>query len=38
MAPEHPLTSPWNSAPRGSRDGVIENHTKIRPTAVPVKV
>ena len=29
---------PWNSAPRGSSDGVMENQMKIRPTVVPVKV
>ena len=38
MAPETPLTSPWNTALRGSSDGVMENHMKTRPTAVPVKV
>ena len=38
MAPEKPLTRPWNNAPRGSSDGVRENHMKIRPTAVPVNV
>ncbi len=38
MAPEMPLTKPWNNAPRGSSDGVMENQMKIRPTAVPVKV
>jgi hypothetical protein len=38
MAPETPLTSPWNNAVRGSSDGVMENQMKSKPTAVPVNV
>ena len=38
MAPEQPLTTPWNNGPRGSSDGVRENQMKIRPTVVPVNV
>ena len=38
MAPEPPLTSAWNSGPRGSNEGVMDSQRKTRPTAVPVKV
>ncbi|CAG7268444.1 hypothetical protein PICSAR26_04284 [Mycobacterium avium subsp. paratuberculosis] len=38
MAPEMPLTNPWNIAPRGSSDGVSENQMNTSPTVVPVNV
>jgi hypothetical protein len=38
VAPDAPLTRPWNSGPRGSSDGVIDNHRNTKPTAVPVNV
>jgi len=38
MAPAAPLTSPWNSGPRGSSEGVSDSHRNTMATAVPVNV
>jgi len=33
-----PDTMPWNSGPRGSSDGVVDNHRKIVPKMSPAKL